>query len=67
MEDSRLKDFKQISHCFSVWVVNDVVLELFELNASRVVCVNDFEEGVHILTFNRNLKLGDHVCHLVNR
>ena len=45
----------------------NVGLELVVLNAARVVCINDLEEGVHELALHRNLQLRDQVGDFVDR
>lgn len=47
-------------------LAQDVSLELLVLNATRVVLINDLEEGVHILTLHTNLQLGNQVSHLID-
>lgn len=53
--------------CFDCSLVaTDVGRELVKFNATRVIGVDDFEEGVDVLTLNANLKLGNQVGHFVN-
>ena len=50
----------------SLLIGQDVSFKLVVLDSSRIVDVDDFEEGVDVLSFHRNLKFCNEIGHLVN-
>ena len=47
-------------------IVENVSFKLFVFNSAGVVGVDNLEEGVDVLSLDRNLKLCNQVCHLIN-
>jgi hypothetical protein len=52
--------------CNSYSFVKYVEFKLLERYVSRIVLINELEEGVNVLAVDRDLELGNHVGHLVD-